>query len=44
MTAAIAIDLAAAALADCARPGVADRDACMDRAMRLDTLVTDDAD
>jgi hypothetical protein len=44
MTAANAIDLAAAALADCAQLGDAGRDACMDRAMRLDTLVTDDAD
>jgi hypothetical protein len=44
MTAAIAIDLAAAAIADCARPGVADRDACMDRALHLEALMTDDAE
>ena len=40
----MAIDLAAAALADCARLGDADRSACLDRAMRLNGLLTDDAE
>lgn len=44
MTATIAVDLGAAAIADCTRPGVADRDTCMDRALRLEAIVTDDAE
>lgn len=40
----MAIDLAAAALADCARLGATDRAACMDRALQLDALLTPDAD
>jgi len=40
----IAIDLATAALADCARLGEADRAACLDRALPIDTLVTPDAE
>lgn len=41
---AMAVDLATAALADCAWLGVADRDACLDRALRIDALVTPDAE
>jgi len=40
----MAIDLAAAALADCTWLGEADRGACLDRAMRMDGLLTDDAE
>jgi len=38
------IDLASVALADCARLGEADRGPCLDRALRLDALLTPDAE
>jgi hypothetical protein len=38
------IDLATAALADCMRLGEVDRSACLDRAMRIDEVLTDDAE
>jgi hypothetical protein len=41
---AMAIDLATAALADCTRLGEVDRSACLDRAMPMDGLLTDDAE
>jgi len=44
LSATMLLDLATVALADCAKLGDADRPACLDRALRLDELLTPDAD
>ena len=44
LDAAMAIDLASAALADCEQLGTAGRAACLDRALQIEILVTRDGE